>query len=97
VIAEPPQPDRAALSEALRTEYGLLTTMHATVWSASLSRVSLFLGVVSAIDVALGFAIQAGGGIGGSFTVFALIALPLALVLGLGTFVRTTYPTAYPI
>jgi hypothetical protein len=82
-------PTRAALSEALRQEYGLLATMLASVWSASLVRVSLFLGVVSAIGVGLGFAAQAGDRSGGTFTVFALVALPLALFLGLGTFVRT--------
>jgi hypothetical protein len=38
---------------------------------------------VSAIGVALGFAAQAGGGIGGTFTVVALVGLPLALLLGL--------------
>jgi hypothetical protein len=83
------KPDAAMLSEALRGEYSMLATMLATVWSASLSRVSLFLGVVSAIGLALGFAAQAGGGFGSTFTVIALVALPLALLLGLGTFVRT--------
>ena len=63
--------------------------MLASVWSASLTRVSLFLGVVSATGVALGFASQAGGGFGGTFTVFALVALPLVLFLGLATFART--------
>ena len=84
-----PLRDVAGLAEALRAEYGLLGTTLASVWSASLSRVSLFLGVVSAIGVALGFAAQAGDGFGGTFRIFALIALPLALLLGLGTFVRT--------
>jgi hypothetical protein len=77
------------LSEALHAEYGLLGAMLASVWSASLFRVSLLLGVVSAIGVALGFAAQAGGGFGNTFTVFALVVLPLALFLGLATFVRT--------
>jgi hypothetical protein len=77
------------LSDALREEYGLLSSMLASVWSASLFRVSLFLGVVSAMGVALGLAAQAGGGFGDTFLVFALIALPLALFLGLATFVRT--------
>lgn len=63
--------------------------MLTTVWAASLTRVSLFLGVVSAMGVALGFATQAGGAIGSTFSVFALVALPLALFLGLGTFART--------
>ena len=81
--------DASAIAEALREEYRLLTTMLATVWAASLSRVSLFLGVVSAIGVALGFVAQDGGAFGDTFTVFALIALPLALLLGLATFVRS--------
>ena len=67
----------------------MLAEMLASVWSASLFRVSLLLGVVSAIGVALGFAAQAGGGFGNTFAVFALIALPLALFLGLATFART--------
>ena len=83
------QDDQAALADALRDEYHLLATMLASVWSVSLVRVSLFLGVVSAIGVALGFAAQAADGTGATFTVFALVALPLALFLGLGTFVRT--------
>jgi hypothetical protein len=87
--ADLPTAEQAALSEALHSEYSLLATMLSTVWSASLFRVSLFLGVVSAIGVALGFAAQAGGGFGERFTVFALIALPLAFFLGLATFVRT--------
>lgn len=88
--ASSPAAEQAALSEALRTEYGLLSSMLASVWSASLFRVSLLLGVVSASAVALGFAAQAGGGFGsGTFRVFALVALPLALFLGLATFART--------
>jgi hypothetical protein len=79
----------ASISDALREEYRLLATMLASVWSASLVRVSLFLGVVSAVAVALGLAAQVGGGFGGTFTVYALVVLPLALFLGLGTFVRT--------
>jgi hypothetical protein len=88
-IADASTPERVALSEALREEYGVLSEMLASAWSASLFRVSLLLGVVSAIGVALGFAAQAGGGFGSTFTVFALVALPLALFLGLATFART--------
>jgi hypothetical protein len=84
-----PTPERAALSDALREEYNVLAAMLASVWSASLFRVSLLLGVVSAIGVALGFAAQAGGGFGSTFMVFALVALPLALFLGLATFARS--------
>ena len=77
------------MADALRTEYGVLATMLSTVWYASLFRVSLLLGVVSAVGVALGFVARAGGGIGGKFGTFALVALPLALFLGITTFVRT--------
>ena len=84
-----PTAEQSALLDTLGKEYGLLATMLSTVWSASLSRVSLFLGVVSAMGVALGFAAQASGGFGSTFLVFALVALPLALFLGLGTFVRS--------
>jgi hypothetical protein len=87
--SEPAPPDPAALSDALRTEYSMLTSMLSTVWGASLTRVSLFLGVVSAMGLALGFAAQAEAAFGDTFTVFALVALPLALLLGIGTFVRT--------
>jgi hypothetical protein len=87
--SEVPTPEQAALSDALQNEYSMLTAMLTTVWSASLTRVSLFLGVVSAMGVALGFAAQAGGGFGSTFSVFALVALPQALFLGIGTFART--------
>ena len=45
--------------------------------------------MISAIVVALGFAAQAGGGIKQTFTTFGLVALPLAIFLGIATFVRT--------
>ena len=66
----------------------MLASMLASVWTTSLLRISLLLGFVSAIGVALGFAAQASAGFGSTFTVFALIALPLALLLGLTIFGR---------
>ena len=45
-------------------------------------------GVLSAVGVALRFAVQAGGGVGGTFTIFVLVASPLALFLGVATFAR---------
>jgi hypothetical protein len=76
-------------AEVLAAEYGLLAGALSAVWSASLVRASLFLGVISALGVALGLAAQAGGGFGSTFRVFALVSLPLALFLGLATFART--------
>lgn len=81
--------ERAAIQQVLSAEYGVLAGSLAAVWSASLVRTSLFLGVLSAVGVALGFAAQAEGGFGGAFNLFALVALPLALFLGLATFART--------
>jgi hypothetical protein len=84
-----PVEEREKAIAVLAAEYGVLAGLVAAVWSASLVRTSLFLGVISAIGVALGFAAQAGGGIGPTFTTFGLVALPLALFLGIATFVRT--------
>lgn len=75
--------------QVLVAEYAVLAGMLAAAWSASLVRTSLFLGVLSAVGVALGFASQAGGGMGPTFTVFALVALAPALFLGIATFART--------
>src|SRR4051812_47467900 len=94
-VAQPTPPaeltpeERQQVVAVLSAEYGILAGLLGAVWSASLVRTSLFLGVVSALGVALGFAAQASGGIGPTFTAFALVALPLALFLGLATFVRT--------
>ena len=89
----PPSPptdpaERQAVAQVLTAEYAVLAGALGSVWAASLTRTSLFLGVLSAVGVALGFVAQ-GGGIGGNFTLFALVALPLALFLGVATFVRT--------
>jgi hypothetical protein len=81
--------ERERVAAMLAAEYGVLAGLVGAVWSASLVRTSLLLGVISAIGVALGFAAQAGGGVGPTFTTFALVALPLAFFLGLATFART--------
>jgi hypothetical protein len=87
--AEPTPEERERIAAVLAAEYGVLAGLLSAVWSASLVRTSLFLAVISAVGVALGFAAQAGGGIGPTFVTFALVALPLALFLGLATFART--------
>lgn len=65
----------------------LLTAALSAVWSASLVRTSIFLGVLSATGVALGFVAQ-GGVASDDFRSFALVVLPLVLFLGIATFVR---------
>jgi len=80
--------DPNAVAEVLRAEYGMLMNALTASWSVSMSRTSLFLGVLSAAGVALGFAAQAGDGFGPQFFGFALVVLPITLFLGLATFVR---------
>jgi hypothetical protein len=80
--------DPKDVAEVLRTEYGLLMSALTASWSVSMSRTSLFLGVLSAAGVGLGFAAQAGDGFGPEFSLFALVVLPITLFLGLATFVR---------
>ncbi|TDN92243.1 hypothetical protein [Microbacterium sp. BK668] len=71
----------------LTTEYTVLMSAVTAAWSASLTRTSLFLGVVSAAGVAFGFASQ-GGMDSATFTAVAVIVLALTLFLGIATFVR---------
>jgi hypothetical protein len=75
--------ERELVREVLSEEYRLLASALSTVWSASLVRTSILLGVLSAAVVALGLVAQSE-----SFRPFALVILPLALFLGLATFER---------
>ena len=79
--------DRKLVADVLRGEYSVLLTALTASWSVSMSRTSLFLGVLSAAGVALGFAAQ-GGEFGTTFFLFALVILPITLFLGLATFLR---------
>jgi hypothetical protein len=74
-------------SQVLIAEYSVLMTAMTAAWSASLTRTSLFLGVLSAAGVAFGFA--APGSLDQtSFLGIALAVLLLVLFLGVATFVR---------
>src|SRR5688572_24467947 len=78
-LPEPTQPQSVASQsarEVLATEYNVLMAALNAAWSASLTRTSLFLGVVSAAGVAFGFASQ--GGVDSS-TFLALAFLVLLL------------------
>lgn len=79
--------ERRLVAEVVRGEYGLLMNALTASWSVSMSRTSVFLGVLSAAGVALGFVAQ-GAGFGPTFFGFALVILPVTLFLGLATFVR---------
>jgi hypothetical protein len=79
--------DRQVAREVLTTEYNVLMSALNTAWSASLTRTSLFLGVLSAAGVAFGFASQ-GGMEPSTFRALALLVFVLVLFLGVATFVR---------
>ena len=74
-------------AQVLTAEYGLLMGAVGAAWSASLVRTSIYLGVLSAAGVALGFAAQASPD-GRAFETLALVVLPLVLFLGVATFIR---------
>jgi hypothetical protein len=79
--------ERQRVAAVLQAEYGLLMGALGAAWSASLVRTSLYLGVLSAAGVALGFA--SGGDVSGSsFATVSLMVLPMLLFLGVATFVR---------
>lgn len=82
-----PAPSWESASQVLTAEYTVLMTALGTAWSASLTRTSLFLGVLSAAGVAFGFASQ-GGMETSTFLGVALAVLVLVLFLGVATFVR---------
>jgi hypothetical protein len=56
-------------------------------WSEIFSRTGIFLTVLSATVVALSLITQ-GTGLGQTFRVFALLVLPIGLLIGLGTYIR---------
>jgi O-antigen ligase len=86
--APPMESNPKDVADVLRSEYGMLMSAVTASWSVSMSRTSLFLGVLSAAGLGLGFAAQAGDGFGPEFSLFALVVLPITLFLGLATFVR---------
>lgn len=79
--------DDAHRRAVLSGEYNVLMTAVTAAWSASLTRTSLFLGVVSAAGVAFGFASQ-GGTDSATFIAIAVIVLALTVFLGVATFIR---------
>ena len=93
--AEPSEPSPRAMSPeerqvaalAFTAEHSVLMMALGGVWSASLVRTSLFLGVLSAAGVALGFAAQAGAE-RTDFTTLTVVVLLVVLFLGVTTFVR---------
>lgn len=85
--AEAPDAPAALRAQILATEHWSLLATRSATWHEIFSRTSIFLTVLSATVVALSLVVQAAG-FGTSFHVFALVVLPIVLLLGLATFIR---------
>jgi hypothetical protein len=77
----------ALRAQILATEHWSLLATRSMTWSEIFSRTGIFLTVLSATVVALSLVAQ-GTGLGQTFRVFALLVLPIALLVGLSTYVR---------
>jgi hypothetical protein len=79
--------DDPKVLQILSTEHWSLLASRSMTWNESFSRTGLFLSVLSASVVALGLV---GGAtqFGESFSVFALVLLPVTLFVGVATYVR---------
>ena len=77
----------ALRAQILATEHWSLLATRSMTWSEIFSRTGIFLTVLSAIVVALSLVAQ-GTGLGQTFRVFALLVLPIGLLIGLGTYIR---------
>jgi hypothetical protein len=73
--------------QMMSTEHWSLLASRSLAWTESFSRASMFLSTVSFAVVALALAGQASG-FGEEFRLFALVVLPVALFVGIGTAIR---------
>jgi hypothetical protein len=73
--------------QILATEHWSLLATRSLSWGESFSRATMFLTLLSGAIVALAFVAQATS-FGGPFQTFALLLLPLVIVIGWTTFVR---------
>jgi F0F1-type ATP synthase assembly protein I len=85
--AEDPDVPDAVRAQILATEHWSLLATRSLTWSESFSRSSWFLTVVSGGVVALALVAQATD-FGREFQVFALLLMPVLVVIGLMTFIR---------
>jgi len=88
----PPLSDRSGVTDAVRAQllatehWGLLATRSMT-WNEVFSRASMFITVLSAAVVALALVAQATA-FGPGFRLFALLVLPVVLLVGVATDIR---------
>ena len=87
-----PISDRSGVTDAVRvqslaTEHWSLLATRSAIWNEMFTRASMYLTVLSAATVALALVAQATD-FGGDFRLFALLVLPVVLVVGVGTHIR---------
>jgi hypothetical protein len=88
----PPISDRSGVTDAVRaqilaTEHWSLLATRSMTWNEVFSRASMFITVLSAAVVALALVAQATA-FGPGFRTFALLVLPVVLLMGLATLIR---------
>src|SRR4029077_4750130 len=74
-------------AQILATEHSSLLATRGMIWNEVFSRASMFITVLSAAVVALALAAQATA-FGPGFRLFALLVLPVVLLVGLATILR---------
>ncbi|HEX2194139.1 MAG TPA: hypothetical protein VHK63_04150 [Candidatus Limnocylindria bacterium] len=79
--------DRALRAQLLATEHWSLLATRSLSWNESFARAGMFLTLLSGAIVALALVAQATS-FGEGFVVFALLLLPVLLVVGLATYAR---------
>jgi hypothetical protein len=89
---QPPLSDRSGVTDAVRaqllaTEHWSLLATRSLIWNEIFTRASMFITVLSAAVVALALVAQATA-FGPGFRVFALLVLPIVLLVGLATILR---------
>ena len=73
--------------QILATEHWSLLATRSMTWNEMFTRAGMFLTVLSAATVALALMAQATG-FDDDFRVFALLVLPIVLIIGLATYIR---------
>lgn len=73
--------------QMLATEHWSLLATRGAMWNEAFSRAAMFITVLSAAVVALALVAQATA-FGPSFRLFALLVLPIVLLVGIGTVIR---------
>ena len=84
--------DRSGVTDAVRTqilatEHWSLLATRGLIWNEVFARSTMYLTVLSAATVALALVAQATD-FGPTFRTFALLVLPIVLIVGIGTVVR---------